>query len=79
MIYPRSNDGKPEALARSRLIENGNGMSWLPDDELRVYSEEFARTSFRGAHMVDGAGHWIQQEQPAALAELLINFLERET
>ena len=111
---------------------------WLPDHQLRVYSEEFARTSFRGGlkwyrnatdangaaqlqefagrsidvpccfiagksdwgtyqspgalqamassacsqfrgvHLVDGAGHWVQQEQPAALAEVLINFLARE-
>jgi pimeloyl-ACP methyl ester carboxylesterase len=113
--------------------------AWLKDDELRIYSEEFARTSFRGGlnwyrnatdadgaaqlqthagrtidvpccliagksdwgtyqspgalqamessacsqfrgvHLVDGAGHWVQQEQPAALSELLINFLARET
>ncbi len=112
--------------------------TWLPDDELRLYSEEFARTSFRGglkwyrnatdadraaqlrayagrsidvpccfitgksdwgsyqspgalqametsacsqfrgAHFIDGAGHWVQQEQPAALSELLIDFLARE-
>ena len=112
---------------------------WLPDDELRVYSEEFARTSFRGGlkwyrnatdangaarlqafagrridvpccfiagksdwgtyqspgalqamessacsqfrgvHLVDGAGHWVQQEQPAAVSDLLIDFLARET
>jgi pimeloyl-ACP methyl ester carboxylesterase len=112
---------------------------WLPDDELRVYSEEFARTSFRGGlkwyrnatdadgaarlqafagrridvpccfiagksdwgtyqspgalqamessacsqfrgvHLVDGAGHWVQQEQPTAVSDLLINFLARET
>jgi pimeloyl-ACP methyl ester carboxylesterase len=111
---------------------------WLTDDELRVYGEEFARTSFRGGlkwyrnatdangvaqlqafagrsidvpccfiagksdwgtyqspgalqamessacsqfrgvHLVDGAGHWVQQEQPAAVSELLINFLARE-
>jgi pimeloyl-ACP methyl ester carboxylesterase len=29
-------------------------------------------------HLVDGAGHWVQQEQPAAVSELLINFLARE-
>jgi pimeloyl-ACP methyl ester carboxylesterase len=111
---------------------------WLPDDELRVYSEEFARTSFRGGlkwyrnatdadgaaqlaafagrridvpccfiagksdwgtyqspgalaamessacsqfrgvHLVEGAGHWVQQEQPAAVSDLLISFLARE-
>jgi pimeloyl-ACP methyl ester carboxylesterase len=112
--------------------------AWLPDEELRVYSGEFARTSFRGglqwyrnttdangvaqlqafagrsidvpccfiagesdwgtyqspgalqamqssacsqfrgAHLVEGAGHWVQQEQPAAVSQLLVNFLQRE-
>jgi pimeloyl-ACP methyl ester carboxylesterase len=109
--------------------------SWLPDEELRVYSSEFARSGFqgglqwyrsaadpkgaaqlqafsgrtievpscfiagscdwgtyqspgalqamadsacaqfRGIHFVAGAGHWVQQEQPAAVAALLIEFL----
>jgi pimeloyl-ACP methyl ester carboxylesterase len=113
--------------------------AWLPDDELRVYSEEFSRTTFqgglqwyrnmtdpqgvarlqsfsgraidvpcsfiagaadwgsyqspgaleamaatacsqfRGVHFVQGAGHWVQQEQPAAVSRLLIEFLERES
>jgi pimeloyl-ACP methyl ester carboxylesterase len=111
--------------------------SWLPDDELRVYSDEFARTTFqgglqwyrnmieprgtarlqgfsgrsidvpccfiagksdwgthqspgalaamgssacsqfRGIHLVEGAGHWVQQEQPEAVSTLLIEFLAR--
>jgi pimeloyl-ACP methyl ester carboxylesterase len=34
-----------------------------------------ACTDFRGIHLVDGAGHWVQQEQPGAVAELLIEFL----
>ncbi len=109
--------------------------AWLPEDELQVYSGEFARTGFqgglqwyrnmtdanaiaqlqdfsgrridvpccyiagqsdwgtyqspgslqamcasacslfRGVHLVTGAGHWVQQEQPAAVAELLIEFI----
>jgi len=106
---------------------------WLPDTELRVYSEEFERTGFqgglnwyrsgglgaseqqlfagrtidqpsifiagamdwgsyqspgalermqnractdmRGVHMVEGAGHWVQQEQPEETSRLLIEFL----
>lgn len=32
---------------------------------------------FRGVHMVDGAGHWVQQEQPGATVALLLGFLER--
>ena len=118
---------------------NAARCAWLREDELRVYSEEFARTSFRGglkwyrnaidadgaaklqayagrridvpccfiagksdwgtyqspgalqamessacsqfrgAHLIEGAGHWVQQEQPAAVSELLINFVARET
>ena len=29
-----------------------------------------------GMHLVDGAGHWVQQEQPEAVAELLLRFLD---
>jgi hypothetical protein len=31
-----------------------------------------------GLELVDGAGHWVQQEQPAKVSELLLCFL-RET
>ena len=107
---------------------------WLPDSELRVYSEEYGRTGFQGGlngyrgspgdgdlqlfagrtldvpstffggkrdwgvyqnpgalerleksvttkyqgtHLVDGAGHWVQQEQPEAVSRLLLDFLKR--
>jgi pimeloyl-ACP methyl ester carboxylesterase len=108
---------------------------WLADDELRVYSTEYARTGFqgglqwyrcrtmgrpnadlelfsgstinvpscfiagasdwgvyqkpgdleqmrqsactqmRGCHLIPGAGHWVQQEQPERVSELLLRFL----
>ena len=28
-----------------------------------------------GCHLIDGAGHWVQQEQPAEVSRLLIAFL----
>jgi len=31
-------------------------------------------TKWRGTHFVDGAGHWVQQEQPEATSRLLIDF-----
>ena len=34
-----------------------------------------ACTDMRGVHMVDGAGHWVQQEQPEETTRLLIEFL----
>jgi pimeloyl-ACP methyl ester carboxylesterase len=36
-----------------------------------------ACTRMIGCHMVDGAGHWVQQEQPAEVSRLLLQFLER--
>lgn len=35
-------------------------------------------TQMRGAHLVDGAGHWVQQEQPEQVSRLLIQFLGRQ-
>ncbi len=32
-------------------------------------------TDFRGAHLIPGAGHWVQQEQPDAVGRILIDFL----
>ena len=109
---------------------------WLPDAELRIYSQAFQRTGFqgglngyrcsieqahqaelqvfagrrievpalyiagrsdwgshqkpgalqamqdsvcpqlRGCHFIDGAGHWVQQEQPEAVNRLLLGFLQ---
>lgn len=39
--------------------------------------QKTACTDFRGAHLLDGAGHWVQQEQPARVAGLLVEFLRR--
>jgi pimeloyl-ACP methyl ester carboxylesterase len=119
-----------EAIAANR---------WLPEAELRVYSEAFDRTGFQGGlnwyrarsapklsaelalfagraitvpacfiagaqdwgvfqkpgdlaamqstactrllgcHLLPGAGHWVQQEQPAAVLDTLLGFLARVT
>jgi pimeloyl-ACP methyl ester carboxylesterase len=34
-------------------------------------------TRFMGAHLVEGAGHWVQQEQPEKTAALLLDFLRK--
>ena len=38
--------------------------------------QKTACTKFRGAHLLDGAGHWVQQEQPGRVSELLLRFLK---
>ena len=35
-----------------------------------------ACTDWRGIHFVDGAGHWVQQEQPEQVSQLLLDFLD---
>ncbi|MCW5657825.1 MAG: alpha/beta fold hydrolase [Burkholderiaceae bacterium] len=34
-----------------------------------------ACTNLRAVHLLDGAGHWVQQEQPAAVSRLLLEFM----
>jgi pimeloyl-ACP methyl ester carboxylesterase len=114
--------------------ENIRACKWLPDDELKVYTEEYSRTGFQGGLqgyrrnpgdkdlavfagltinvpamfmggksdwgvyqtpgglerveqtlctkyqgtvLVEGAGHWVQQEQPEKVSQILIDFINR--
>jgi len=36
-----------------------------------------ACTQMVGFHLIDGAGHWVQQEQPEQVSALLVDFLQR--
>ncbi len=127
--------GMSDTVARfmPQRAENSGGR-WLPDSDLRIYAQEFARTGFQGGlqwyrcmtdpeiaselrlfsgrtidvpscfiagaqdwgihqkpgafeamqdractrmlscDLVDGAGHWVQQEQPERVVELLRKF-----
>ena len=38
--------------------------------------QEQACTDMRGVHLISGAGHWVQQEQPERTVELLTAFLQ---
>ena len=37
--------------------------------------QETVCTRMVGVHLLDGAGHWVQQEQPEEVSSLLIDFL----
>jgi pimeloyl-ACP methyl ester carboxylesterase len=38
--------------------------------------QKSACTDMRGVHLVEGAGHWVQQEQPVEVSRLLLEFLK---
>src|SRR6516225_9806689 len=40
--------------------------------------QQSACTHMVGCHLIDGAGHWVQQEQPERVSELLIELLQRQ-
>jgi pimeloyl-ACP methyl ester carboxylesterase len=40
--------------------------------------QQSACAQMRGAHLIDGAGHWVQQERPRETLDLLLAFLERD-
>ncbi len=37
-----------------------------------------ACTQMRGCHLIEGAGHWVQQEQPEPVSRLLVEFLRKQ-
>jgi pimeloyl-ACP methyl ester carboxylesterase len=49
------------------------GVQQFPGD-LDTLTTRFC-TQMMGVHLIDGAGHWVQQEQPEAVIALLLEFL----
>jgi pimeloyl-ACP methyl ester carboxylesterase len=43
-----------------------------------IRMQQGALTDMRGCHLVDGAGHWVQQEQPEKVSALLLDFLKQQ-
>jgi pimeloyl-ACP methyl ester carboxylesterase len=50
------------------------GIHQKPGELERMQSEACA--DLRGCHLIEGAGHWVQQEQPEAVSRLLTAFLQ---
>jgi pimeloyl-ACP methyl ester carboxylesterase len=132
-------DGMAETVAKEMPSEAEiAACAWMPEAEMQVFSEEYARTTFQGGlnwyrarveprlqaelellsgrtidipscfiagrsdwgiyqvpgaiermqneactrmtavHLVEGAGHWVQQEQPEATARHMLGFLEAQ-
>lgn len=48
------------------------GIHQKPGDLVRMQK---ACTRMTGCHLIDGAGHWVQQERPVEVSRLLVDFL----
>lgn len=46
------------------------------DRDPAVPADDAARGKLRGPHLIEGAGHWLQQEAPEQVTDLLLAFLE---
>jgi pimeloyl-ACP methyl ester carboxylesterase len=53
------------------------GVYQNPGDFERM--QRTACTRMLGTHLVDGAGHWVQQEQPGEVSKLLVQFLKESS
>jgi pimeloyl-ACP methyl ester carboxylesterase len=51
------------------------GIHQKPGELERMQAEACA--DFRATHLIEGAGHWVQQEQPRRVADRLLEFLEK--
>ena len=51
------------------------GIYQRPGADMIAMQQDALSNMSGGCHLVDGAGHWVQQEQPAAVSELLLDFL----
>jgi len=51
------------------------GVYQRPGDVEKMQS--VATTQMLGCHLLEGAGHWVQQEQPEQVSKLLLEFLRR--
>jgi pimeloyl-ACP methyl ester carboxylesterase len=53
------------------------GVYQVPGGEVTM--QKTACTRMVGFHLLEGAGHWVQQEQPEKVSELLIQFLREQS
>jgi hypothetical protein len=50
-------------------------MAPVGDPQQTHLSQTTACTRMEGVHLIEGAGHWVQQEQPERVNTVLLDFL----
>ena len=69
--------GQPITQPALFIAGSRDGVLRFPASQSQI--EAFPRTlpGCRGVHIIDGAGHWIQQERPDAVNHLIVDFLQK--
>jgi pimeloyl-ACP methyl ester carboxylesterase len=55
------------------------GIYQRPGADMIKMQKDVLTNMLGGCHLVDGAGHWVQQEQPQQVSDLLLRFLRKQT
>jgi pimeloyl-ACP methyl ester carboxylesterase len=68
--------GQPIRQPSLFIAGSRDGVLRFPASQAQI--EAYPRTlpGCRGVHILDGAGHWIQQERPEAVSRLVVDFLK---
>ena len=74
----RSSSGRTHRRAR-RLHRRQQRLGRLPGARRFERMQQSACTRMCACHLIDGAGHWVQQEQPEQVTRLLLQFLKQAT
>lgn len=53
-----------------------DGVLRFPQSQKQIEAFPETLPGLRGSHILDGAGHWVQQERPAEVNRLLVDFLK---
>ena len=64
-------------VSRPELLQLAGAADWGVHQTPGAFEAMQTRAcaDFRGARILDGAGHWVQQEQPRAVIDAVLEFL----
>lgn len=54
------------------------GIYQRPGSDMIKMQQDVLTNMLGGCHLVDGAGHWVQQERPQQVSDLLLQFLRKQ-
>ena len=68
--------GQPIRQPSLFIAGSRDGVLRFPAAKAQMDAYPTTLPGLRGSHILEGAGHWVQQEQPAEVNKLLIDFLK---